>query len=44
MSFQVISVELHKSDSFCKKNEKGEITFVAEIPKPEFIFRIKKIF
>ena len=27
---------------FCKKNEKGEITFVAEIPKPEFIFRIKK--
>ena len=27
---------------FGKKNEKGEITFLSEIPKQEFIFRIKK--
>ena len=27
---------------FCKKNSKGEITFMNEIPKPEFIYRIKK--
>lgn len=27
---------------FCKKNEKGEITFMNEIPKPEFMFRLKK--
>jgi len=27
---------------FGKKNEKGEITFLSEMPKPEFIFRLKK--
>ena len=27
---------------FCKKNSKGEITFMNELHKPEFIYRIKK--
>lgn len=27
---------------FGKKNDKGEITFLSEMPKPEFIFRLKK--